>query len=182
MKYLLHLKELFDDMSPQNRLTVGIATASLLVLALLYSAAADQVTKLARKRAAREADITEMMQLKLRYLELNGSAQKLANRMAAIRPDDSPGKLIEEIGIKGKNSQIKPLKGEDRPGYIEDAAEVRLDGLSANEAMNLMFRLEKGNRPVVIKKALIKTRFDDPAKLDLTLNIALLKAPPQGAR
>lgn len=182
MNYLLRLKEFFEDMTPKSRLNAGIGIAALLLLAILYSAAADQVAKLARKRAAREADITEMMQLKLRYLELNGSAQKLANRMAATRPDDSPGKLIEEIGIKGKNSQIKPLKGDDRPEYVEDAAEVRLDGLSANEAMNLLFRLEKGNRPVVVKKALIKTRFDDPAKLDLTLNIALLKPAPQGAR
>jgi len=182
MTYILHLKELFDDISPKNRLTIGIVIASILVLSLLYSAAADQLAKLARKRTAREADITEMMQLKLRYLELNGSAQKLSNRLAATRQDDSPGKLIEEIGIKGKNSQFKSLKGEDRPGYVEDVAEVRLDGLSANEAMNLLFRLEKGSRPVIIKKALLKTRFDDPSKLDLTLNIALLKSPSQGAR
>lgn len=182
MKYQLLLKEFIDDISPQNRLRIGFVIAILLILGLLYSAAGDQVAKLARKRAAREVDIAEMMQLKLRYLELNGSAQKLANRLAAIRPDDSPGKLIEEIGIKPKNSQIKPLKGEEHPGYVEDAAEVRLDGLSANDAMNLLFRLEKGNRPVVIKKALIKTRFDDPSKLDITINVALLKPPPQGAR
>ena len=64
--------------------------------------------------------------------------------MAATRPDDSPAKIIEEIGIKGKRSQIKPVKGEDRGGYVEDAAEVQIDGLSANEAVNLLFRLEKG--------------------------------------
>lgn len=182
MNYPGLLKDAYANMSSSTRLRLGMAIAGLLVLGLLYSAAGDQVAKLARKRAAREVDIAEMMQLKLRYQLLSGGAQKLANRLAATRPDDSPAKLIEEIGIKGKNSQIKPLKGEERPGYVEDAAEVRLEGLSANEAMNLLFRLEKGTRPVVIKKALIKTRFDDPAKLDLTLNIALLKPAPQGAR
>ena len=109
-------------------------------------------------------------------------AQKLANRLASTKPDDSPSKLIDEINIKGKNSQIKPVKGEEHPGYIEDAAEVRLEGLSANETMNLLFRLEKGTRPVLIKKTFIKARFDDPAKLDLTLNIALLKPAAQGAQ
>jgi general secretion pathway protein M len=34
----------------------------------------------------------------------------------------------------------------------------------------------------VIKKALLKSRYDDPARLDLTLTIALLKAAPQGHR
>ena len=43
-------------------------------------------------------------------------------------------------------------------------------------------RLEKGVKPVVIKKANLKTRYDDPAKLDVTLNIALLKPAPQENR
>ncbi|MDO9068467.1 MAG: hypothetical protein Q7W05_08425 [Deltaproteobacteria bacterium] len=182
MKSILLLKELYDIFSPENRLRAGFAIAVLLILGLLYSSAHDQIAKLSSKRAAREVDISEMMQLKLRYHELSGAGQKLANRLASVRPDDSPAKLIDEIGIKGKSSQIKPLKGEERPGYLEDVAEVRLEGLSANETMNLLFRLEKGNRPVVIKKTLIKTRFDDPSKLDLTLVMALLKPAPQGSR
>lgn len=182
MNFIDLLKDAYEKMSSTTRLRLGMAIAGLLVLVLLYSAASNQVARLTRQRAAREVDLAEMMQLKLRYQELNSGAQKLANRLAATKPDDSPAKLIEEIGIKGKNSQIKPLKGEAHPGYLEDAAEVRLDGLSANEAMNLLFRLEKGGRPVVIKKALIKTRFDDQSRLDLTLNVALLKPAPQGAR
>ena len=71
---------------------------------------------------------------------------------------------------------------EERGGFLEDAAEVKIDGVTANEAVNLLFRLEKGPRPVVIKRALLKTRFDDPARLDLTFTIALLKALPQGQR
>jgi general secretion pathway protein M len=96
-----------------------------------------------------------------------------------VAADDTVTKLVEEIGIKGKNSQIKPLKGEERPGFVEDAAEVRIEGLSVNEAVNLLHRLEKGAKPVVIKKANLKTRYDDPAKLDISLTLALLKPLPQ---
>ena len=120
-----------------------------------------------------------MMLLKQRHREASAGAQKLTNRLSAVTADDSPAKLLEEIGIKGKNSQVKSLKGEDRPGYLEDAAEIRIEGLSANETVNLLYRLEKGAKPVVIKKANLKTRYDDPAKLDVTLNIALLKPAPQ---
>ena len=108
--------------------------------------------------------------------------QLMANRLVATKADDSPAKVIEEIGIKGRSSDIKPVKGDDVPGYIEDAADVRIEGLSANELANLLFRLEKGTRPVKVKKALIKQRFDDPAKLDVALNIALIKPAPVGAR
>lgn len=182
MKRLDLLTERYRAMGTGTRLRWGGGIALLLILALLYSAADRRVALLMKRRASREADLAEMLMLKQRHREASAGAQKLANRMAATRPDDSPAKIMDEIGIKGKSSQIRPLKGEERAGFVEDAAEVKLEGLSANEAVNLVYRLEKGSRPVVIKKALIKTRFDDPAKLDLTLTIALLKPAPQGRK
>jgi general secretion pathway protein M len=164
------------------RLRIGMALAAFLVIVIALSAVNARISVLQKKRVARESDLAEMMRLKARYQEANLGSQRLANRMLATRPDDSPAKIIEEIGIKGRNSQIKPVKGEDIPGYLEDAADVKIEGLSANEAINLIYRLEKGARPVTVKKALIKQRFDDPAKLDLALTIALIKPAPAGAR
>ncbi len=169
------LREWYHRLSGQDRLRLGIGIAVLLFLAILLSTANDRIGGLRKKLAAREKDVAEMLVLKQRYLEASAVSQKLANRLSATRPDDSPAKLIEEIGIKGKSSQVKPVKGEEGNGFMEDAAEVRLEGVSANEAINLLYRLEKGTKPVVIKKALLKTRFDDPSRLDLTLTIALLK-------
>jgi general secretion pathway protein M len=182
MKYLHLLIEAYKNMDDKSRLRWGIVIAALLLLAVLYSAAESQIARLEKKRAARETDIAEMLLLKLRFQEATAGSQKLANRLAATRPDDSPARIIEEIDIKGKNTQIKPVKGDDLPGFVEDAAEVRMEGLSANETVNLLFKLEKGAKPVSIKKALLKTRFDEPARLDLTLTLALIKAAPQGAR
>jgi general secretion pathway protein M len=176
------VKNRFLDLDSRTRLRIGAGIAVLLAVAILISAANDRITRLAKKRSAREAAVAEMLQLKLRYLEANATSQKLANRLAATRPDDSPAKIIEEIGIKGKNTQIKPVKGDELAGFTEDAAEVKMEGLSANEAINLIYRLEMGTRPVTVKKALVRTRFDDPAKIDLALTIALLKNSGRGDR
>lgn len=182
MSAIARLKELYEEMDQAARLRVGIAVAAFLVLALLYSAANDQVRRMSQKLRSREAALAEMMMLRQRYREASAGAQKLANRLSATRPDDSPAKLIDEVGIKGKGSQIRPVKGDERPGMIEDAADVKLEGLTANEAVNLLHRLEKGAKPVIIKKGLIRTRFDDPAKLDLSLTLALIKPAPAGQR
>ena len=164
----------------RQRLVIGIAVCVLLIV--LLSAANGQVRRMEKRRVVREADIAEMLVLKQRYQQVNAQAQTLANRMAAVRPDDSPGKVLEEIGIKGKNSQIKAVKGDERSGFVEDAAEAKIEGLTANEAINLVYRLEKGAKPVVVKRAVIKTRFDDPSRLDLTLTVALLKPAAAGQR
>lgn len=175
----MNLRARFTEMEPAARLKAGYCLAVLLVLAIGYSALHDRIVRLEKKRVSRELDLTEMMLLQQRYREASAGAQKLANRLSAVAADDSVARLIDEIGIKGKSSQIKPLKGEERPGMIEDAAEVKIEGLSANEAVNLLYRLEKGVKPVVIRKANLKTRYDDPAKLDVTLTLALLKSAPQ---
>jgi len=176
------IRDRLQGVESRTRLRLGMLLAAFLVAVLALSALNSRISTLEKKRRAREGDLTEMMKLKIRYQQDNAGSQRLANRLLATRPDDSPAKLIEEIGIKGRNSQIKPVKGEELPGYVEDAAEVKIEGLSANEVVNLLYRLEKGARPVTVKKALIKQRFDDPAKLDLSLTVALIKPAPAGAR
>jgi general secretion pathway protein M len=171
-----------QGLDSRTRQRIGMFLAAFLLVVIALSAINSRISVLEKKRTARESDIAEMMRLKLRYQEANIGAQRLANRLLATKADDSPAKIIEEIGIKGRGSQIKPVKGEDIPGYQEDAADVKIEGLGANEAANLIYRLEKGARPVTVKKALIKQRFDDPSKLDLALTIALIKPAPAGAR
>jgi general secretion pathway protein M len=172
----------FERMDKGVRLKAGMALAAILMVAIIASALNDRIKALSRKRAVREGEIAEMLVLKQRYLEAASNSQRLANRMAATRPDDSPAKIFEEIGIKGKNSQIKPLKGEDRANFVEDAAELRVEGVTGNELVNLIYRLEKGPRPLLVKKTLIKNRFDDQSRFDVTLTVALLKAAPAGGK
>lgn len=174
--------DLLQGMDSRTRQRAGIAVAAVLVIAVVLSAVNNRISVLERKRVAREADIAEMMRLKLRHQEASVGAQRLANRLLATKADDSPARIVEEIGIKGRSSQITPVKGDEIPGYVEDAAELRMEGLTANEAVNLVYKLEKGARPVTVKKALIKQRFDDPSRLDITLTIALIKPAPAGGR
>jgi len=182
MRILTAAMERYEELGPTARVRFGVGIAVLLCLAIGYSYGTDQLKRLQMKRANREQAVAEMMILKQRYQEASSGAQRINNRLAATRADDSPAKLLEEIGVKGKGLQIKPVKGDDRQGVVEDAAEIKIDGVTANEAVNLLHRLEKGSRPVTLKKALVRSRFEDPAKLDLNLTIALLKPAPQGQR
>ena len=171
-----------QGLDSRTRQRLGMLLAALLLILIALSAINGRISALEKKRSARESDIAEMMRLKVRHQAASAGAQRLTNRLLATKADDSPAKIIEEIGIKGRAVQIKPIKGENIPGYVEDAADVKIEGLDANEATNLVYRLEKGARPVTVKKALIKQRFDDPSKLDLSLTIALIKPAPAGTR
>lgn len=170
------------EMDPRIRLRWGIGLAVALLLVVGYVSASGAINGLARKRVSREADLVELMMLKQRYQTLKKESERLTNRLATLKAEDSPGRIVEEAGFKGKPVQIRPLKGESRGALLEEAAEVKIDGLTANELVNLLHRLEKGAKPVILKKLLVKSRFDDPAKLDTTLTVSLIKALPTEKR
>ena len=182
MRLLTDALDVWRSLDNRIRLRAGYALIALLVILMAWSALAAKVADLERKRTARELVLKELLPLKAAYRTATQSASLLTGRMAALRADDSPAKIIEEIGIKGKGLKIAVLKGEERSGIIEDVADVRMDSLTANEAINLVYRLEKGSRPMVVKKANLRVRFDDPSRLDLALIVALLKPVPGTAR
>lgn len=182
MKLPEQIRTFWGDLDQRTRLRAGYVLIFLLLAALGWSTLAGRVAVLEQKRKARENVLKELLPLKVAYRSARQSSDLLAGRMASLRPDDSPARIIEEIGIKGRGVKISPLKGEERNGISEDAADVRVEGLTFNEAVNLIYRLEKGNRPLVIRKCNLRVRFDDPSRCDLAMILALLKPAPVQAR
>ncbi|MDD2897914.1 MAG: general secretion pathway protein GspM [Desulfuromonadaceae bacterium] len=169
------IKDTWQGLDSRTRLWCGYGIIVLLAVAVAWSLLNDKVQALEKKRTSREATLKELLPLKVAYLSARQSSDQLNGRIASLRPDDSPARIIEDIGIKGKSVKIVPLKGEDRVGFSEDAADVRIDSLSMNEAINLLYRLESSNRPLVIKKSNLRIRFDDPSRCDVDMIFALLK-------
>jgi general secretion pathway protein M len=182
MRLLEIIRDMWQDLDGRTRLWSGYALIALLAAAVGWSALSDKVDTLEKKRTARESVLKELLPLKASYLSARKASDQLSGRIASLLPDDSPAKIIEDTGIKGKSVKIVPLKGEERSGFTEDAADIRIDGLTLNEAVNLLYRLEKGSRPLVIKKYNLRTRFDDPSRCDLTLVLALLRPAPGQAK
>ena len=178
MRFIEILREQWQNLDARTRLWFGYSLIVLLATAVGWSALSTKVQALERKRTTREAVLKELLPLKVAYLSARQSSDQLNGRVASLRPDDSLAKIIEDAVLKGKSVKIVPLKGEDRSGFTEEAADIRIENLTLNEAINLLYRLEKGNRPLFFKKSNLRFRFDDPSRCDLTLILALLRPAP----
>jgi general secretion pathway protein M len=182
MRFLEQALDLWRNLDSRTRLRVGLVLIALLAVVLGWSALAGKNAQLERQRKAREAVLKELMPLRVAYRSAKASSDLMTGRLASVRPDDSPAKVIEEIGIRGKGVKITPARGERRGNIQEDAADVSIEGLTANEAINLIYRLEKGGRPLLLKRSNLRVRFDDPSRFDLSMTVALLKPAPGPAR
>lgn len=172
--------ERFRELDKNRRLQLLVCCAALIALILIYTLALEHVKRLEQRRAVREAEIGEMLLLKQRYRDAFAAAGTVANLMASVRFGDTVAGLIEETGIKGGGVQIKPIRTDEKPGIAEESAEVKIDRLTLNEVVNLLYRLEQGGRPVTVKRVLLKGRFDDPSRVDISLVVTLQK--PAGQR
>jgi general secretion pathway protein M len=182
MRSPAELVDVWRDLDRRSRLGYGYALIALLAVVLGWSALAVRTAELEHRRTVREAVLKELLPLRAAYRSAKATSDQQVGKMAALRPDDSLARIIEEIGIKGKGVKIVPLKGEEHNGALEDVADVRIEGLTANEAVNLIYRLEKGSRPISLKKINLRVRFDDPSLLDLAMTSALLKPAPGQAK
>lgn len=176
MTAIRRIYERFRDLDETRRLQLLTGCAILIALVLIYTLAQNRVKRLELRRASRETEAGEMLILKQRYRDASATVANSAGLLASVRSGDTVAGLIEAIGIKGGGVQIKPLgPGEKATVSSGESAEVKIDRLTVNEAVNLLYRLEQGGWPVTVSRALIKTRFDDPARVDITLTVTLHK-------
>ena len=147
MRFLTNALDGWRVLDSRSKLRAGYVLIALLAVALAWSVLYGKTAQLERRRSAREAVLKELLPLKVAYRAAKQSSDRITSQMSGVRPDDSPAKIIDEIGIKGRSVKISQVKGEERNGILEDAADVRIEGLTANESLNLLYRLEKGGRP-----------------------------------
>lgn len=180
MIQLSQLQERFRALDPDARRLILILIALLLLIITLYSALSGYLSALDTRKTAREGTLKELLILRQRYHEAAADAQRLNNRMASVTPSDSPVSVIEQsVVIPKAGIQSKPLPRQERGTVTEEGAEITLSGLSLNDTVNLLHSLEQGAKPIAVRKAVLRTRFSDPAKLDLTLQVALFRPSGQ---
>lgn len=181
MSAIAAIKERYNNLDYDLRRLLVIACCLVVVLITAYVMIFGHLKKLETSKIAREQTLTEMMILKQRHKEAAIASARLTNRIAAVTSEDTPALLIEQSGISIRGGiQSKPLPRSEQNGLIEDGAEITLNGLTANELVNLLHRLEQHQKPVILRHFNAKTNFDDPARIDLIISLALLRAAADG--
>lgn len=155
-------------------LVAGFA-AALIVLAVSAGVLFSAKKELSSLRAVSE----EMLALRQEYLPVSGKVRALEGRMNLTRAQgvgEALDEVLEPLGLKGKVKYVKPLASDEASG---EKAEVDMKGLSMNEMVNVLYNLENAPMLLVIKKISMKTSFEKPDLLDLTMTVSFIKPPPK---
>ncbi len=79
---------------------------------------------------------------------------------------------LASLGIKAKT--LKPLEKKKVLEYMEENAELEIEGTDLNHIVNLFYNIETSPIPIKIKSTSMKTSFEDPDTFTLKIMLALI--------
>jgi general secretion pathway protein M len=172
----------FNRLAPRERLLLGLAAASVVVISL-YSFVWEPVQSsrelTARRITTKEKDLREILKQRDIYLDL---LRRLEANKAGVAPADPSFSLFayldntvaQAVGrehVTSMNPTTKNITNE----YQEDLVEIKLTQINLAQLVDLLYRVEKGDRPLRFSRLQVKKRYNDNFNFDVTATLSLLK-------
>ncbi|MBI3592861.1 MAG: hypothetical protein HY099_05220 [Nitrospirae bacterium] len=158
-----------------KRLLTAVATALsviLCVIALNLSLSSEKELKNLKNRQK------ELALLKNEYLSLKNRIDVVEGKLALTNVKGVV-QAVEEVflslKLKQKLKSVKPVAVKEIKGAVEEEAEVQVEKTDMNEMVNIFYRIENAPMSIFIKKTNVRASFENPALLDITMTIALIR-------
>jgi len=161
----------------------GVLAALLLLVAFVILPAVSRLRLVARQTAAAEKNLAEVRKAKP---ELERTRRETAQRTGVIAATanlkESPTarltSILQEAGIPQSAISLKSGGARDGETFREESFDVRMENLTYLEAVKTLQRLSGPAVPLVVRSAQLKSRYDNPKYLDVTLRVGYLSQKP----
>lgn len=174
---------MFRDREKRILVFGGAAAAVILVLTFLVLPGFSRMKSNARATAAAESDLAEVRRARPELDRIQGEALRRAGLVqSAANSKESPvsqlTSAIQAAGIPQSAVSVKSGGAKDGEFFREESFDVRMENLTYLEAVRVIQRLTAPASPTVVRSSLLKSRYDDPRYLDVTLRVGFLSPKP----
>ncbi|HXG21451.1 MAG TPA: type II secretion system protein GspM [Methylomirabilota bacterium] len=172
--FRLHtLAALLARLSPREQRFVaaaGVALSGTLLYFLLLDPLWQMHDDLRARVAAKERELQEVIALRQEYLETKATVERA---QSAAGVNFSPVAFLENLARstvgQEKVSAITPTAEEQRDGAVLNAVELRLNGVSLRELVELLYKIETAGPLLHPRQLSMKKRYKDPYTFDVLL-------------
>lgn len=137
--------------------------------------ALERMGQLDRLIPQKEKELREFTDLKERYLTLSNGIKAVEQRLP-LQNQFSPLSFLEENAtrnqIRANIAYIRPLTPQVHEPYREIPVEVKVENVSLARVVPFLTSIENAPQPLRIKRLSMKTRFSDPALMDVTFVVS----------
>jgi len=133
---------------------------------------------LRKERDSLKAQQKEMLLLVNDYASLKYAVDIVEGKKSLSQVQGIVQAVDEVFRSMGLNQKVKSVKstGTREQKYAsEEEAEISVEKVSMNEMVNIFYRVENAPMILSVRKASIRTSFDNPSLLNITMTIGLIK-------
>jgi hypothetical protein len=162
-------KILFFDRSLLALSFVIIVIALTVIIAIAYTGTLEKQNTTLKSRVA------ELQSMTAGVTALKSTVELKVKKIGLIKTGGIVPvmeQMLNSLGIKAK--AIKPLEKNKVKDYMEEDAELEIQGTDLNSIVNLLYKIDNSPVPLKVKSSAIKTTFEDPNKFILKLTVSLL--------
>lgn len=124
------------------------------------------------------AQRSELLALKQDYLSLKGSVDAVESRKTLTNVQgiaQAVDEVFKPLGLADKVKSVKSVGVREKEYGTEEEAEVQVEKVSMNEMVNIFYKIENAPMILTVRKATVKTSFDDPTLLNISMTLTLVK-------
>lgn len=119
--------------------------------------------------------IAELKALSGEVMQLKAVVESKENKISLKRSTGIVSTLEQILKMLNIEARvIKPLGTTKINEFIEENAELEIQGTELNSIVNLLYRIDISPAPLKVKTVLVKTTFEDPEKFILKLTVSLM--------
>jgi type II secretory pathway component PulM len=172
---------LLARLSPRERrflVAAGAVFGSFLLYLVLIDPLWDVYTRMHSRIVAKEHELEEVIRLGQEYRTLRAEIERA---QAVSETNVSPVAFLEELASKTvgqeKVSAINPAGRETREGVSVETLELRLNGVSLRELVELLYKIDTTGLTLRPTRLSIKKRYKDPYAFDVLLTAQAVSVP-----
>jgi general secretion pathway protein M len=157
-----------------RRVVVISAIAVLFVLSLVLFEVALSVKK---ERNTLKSQEKELFVLAAQYSELKRTVDSVEGKKSLTKVAGIVQAVDEIFGSLGLNEKVKSVKSagtKEKKYAVEEEADVSVEKVSMNELVNILYKIENAPMILSVKRTTIKSSFDNPSLLNITMTIGLI--------
>ncbi len=162
------------NLRADKRVIVISAIAVLFVLSLVSFEIALSMKK---ERNSLRSQEKELLVLAGEYQGLKRTVDSVEGKKSLTKVAGIVQAVDEVFGSLGLSQKVKSVKstGAREEKYaVEEEAGVSVEKVTMNEMVNILYKIENAPMILSVKKTVIRTSFDNPSLLNITMTIGLI--------
>jgi general secretion pathway protein M len=83
--------------------------------------------------------------------------------------------IFKSMGLQQKVKSVKSTGVKEKKYSSEEEADVSVEKVTMNEMVNILYRIENAPMILSVRRTSIKTSFENPSLLNITMTVGLIK-------